>query len=73
MELHLDCYEVSGGSQGERSCRIAHILEVLLLLLLLLFDYVIESQNHRLEKTSKIIKSNHPPNATMSTHVLEVS
>jgi len=24
-----------------------------------------KSQNHRLEKTSKIIKSNHPPNTTM--------
>ena len=28
---------------------------------------IIESKNHRLEKTSKIIKSNHEPNTTMPT------
>jgi len=28
---------------------------------------IIESQNHRLEKMSKITKSNHPPNTTMPT------
>jgi len=33
-----------------------------------------KSENHRLEKTSKIIKSNHPPNTTMpATPYPEVS
>jgi len=31
------------------------------------FRQIIKSQNHGLEKTSKIIKSNHPPNNTMPT------
>ena len=30
-------------------------------------EKIMESENHRLEKTSKIIKSNHPPNTTMPT------
>jgi len=30
-------------------------------------ERVVESQNHRLEKTSKIIKSNHLLNSTMPT------